>query len=155
MKFLFHVWNETLALSYTVLWSVTSTVTMVTDAQPELRSISQPPKKWAALIGQATAGAGLFSKHGGQRKNVKSCTAALQICAQGKVHVFLFTGEIFFSFLPFRLCVEGSSSSPVCCLAKLTNTCSNENNIIQSTKHAALYGTTGGDRQGAPCQFLF
>lgn len=113
-----------------------------------------PPKKWAALIGQATAGAGLFSKHRGQCENVKSCTAAMQICVQGKVHVFLFTGEIFFSFLPFRLCVEGSSSSPICCLAKLTNTCNNENNINKVNPTWCIVWNNGGDHQGALCQLL-
>lgn len=75
----------------------------------------------------------------------------MQICVQGKVHVFLFTGEIFLSFLPFRLCIKGSSSSPVCCLAKLTNTCNNENNINKVNQTWCIVWNNGGDRQGALC----
>lgn len=95
------------------------------DAQAVVRNISLPKKKNWAPIWQAAIGAGLYSERAGeggggvQRRNAERCTAATRI------YVFLFTGEIFFSFLPLRLCSEASSSSPVCCLAKLTNTCNN------------------------------
>lgn len=79
---------------------------------------------------------------------VESCIRTLQsynICVsvhlQVTVHVFLGTGETLMSFLPlaFRLFNIISSSSPVCCLAKLTNTCTTTakncfNTKVQNTK---------------------
>lgn len=81
-------------------------------------------KTRTALIWQATWGWNVCSKHGGKMQ--KRGIATEKICVQATVYVFLFTGEIFFSFLTFRRCREASASSPVCCLAKLTNTWNNE-----------------------------
>lgn len=104
---------------------LTFSVTWVMDAQAVVRNISLPKKKTELQFGRQQLELDYILNARGEggggvkRRNAERCTAATRI------YVFLFTGEIFFSFLPLRLCSEASSSSPVCCLAKLTNTCNN------------------------------
>lgn len=55
----------------------------------------------------------------------EACSRVFPFICRRRFHVFLCAGVILMIFLPpvVRLCSVTSSSSAVCCLAKLTNTC--------------------------------